>query len=35
MRWEDQPEGNRLIRLIERRLPTTRSYHGTKLSIIR
>ena len=28
---EADPEGNRLIRLVERRVPTTREYHGTKL----
>lgn len=30
---EPDPEGNPLIRLVERRVPTTREYHGTKLSI--
>ena len=25
------PEGNRLVRLLERRFPTTRKYHGTQL----
>ncbi len=28
---ESDPEGNALIRLVERRVPTTREYHGTKL----
>jgi tellurite resistance protein TerC len=30
---EADPEGNRLIRLVERRVPTTREYHGTKLTV--
>jgi tellurite resistance protein TerC len=28
------PDGNALIRLVERRVPTTRDYHGTKLSVV-
>ena len=28
---EADPEGNALIRLVERRVPTTRDYHGTRL----
>ena len=31
---EADPEGNALIRLVERRVPTTREYHGTKLTAI-
>ncbi len=30
---EADPEGNALIRLVERRVPTTREYHGTKLVV--
>jgi tellurite resistance protein TerC len=30
---EADPEGNRLIRLVERRVPTTHEYHGTKLTV--
>lgn len=30
---EPDPEGNALIRFVERVLPTTREYHGTKLAI--
>ncbi len=30
---EPDPEGNPLIRLVERRVPTTREYHGTKLLV--
>ncbi len=28
---ESDPEGNALIRFVERRVPTTREYHGTRL----
>ena len=30
---EPDPEGNALIRLVERLVPTTREYHGTRLTI--
>lgn len=30
---EPDPEGNALIRVIEKRVPTTREYHGTKLTV--
>jgi tellurite resistance protein TerC len=30
---EPDPEGNPLIRVVERRVPTTREYHGTKLVV--
>jgi tellurite resistance protein TerC len=30
---EADPEGNRLIHLVERRVPTTREYHGSKLTV--
>jgi tellurite resistance protein TerC len=30
---EPDPEGNPLIRIVERRVPTTREYHGTKLAV--
>lgn len=30
---EPDPEGNALIRAVEKRVPTTREYHGTKLSV--
>jgi len=30
---EPDPEGNALVRLVERRVPTTREYHGTKLTV--
>lgn len=30
---EPDPEGNGLIRVIEKRVPTTREYHGTKLTV--
>jgi tellurite resistance protein TerC len=30
---EADPEGNALIRLVERRVPTTREYHGTRLIV--
>jgi tellurite resistance protein TerC len=30
---EADPEGNRLIHLVERRVPTTREYHGTRLTV--
>jgi TerC family integral membrane protein len=31
---EADPDGNALIRWVERRVPTTRDYHGTKLSVV-
>ena len=30
---EADPEGNALIRFVERHVPTTREYHGTKLTV--
>ena len=30
---EPDPEGNAFVRLVERRVPTTREYHGTKLTV--
>ncbi len=30
---EADPEGNALIRLVEKRVPTTRDYHGTRLTV--
>jgi tellurite resistance protein TerC len=30
---EPDPEGNALIRWLEKRVPTTREYHGTKLTV--
>ena len=30
---EPDPEGNSLIRFVERRVPTTREYHGTRLTV--
>ena len=30
---EPDPEGNALIRWLERRVPTTRQYHGTRLTV--
>lgn len=30
---EADPEGNALIHLVERRVPTTREYHGTRLTV--
>lgn len=30
---EPDPEGNALIRAIEKRVPTTREYHGTRLTV--
>ena len=30
---EPDPEGNGLIRFVEKRVPTTREYHGTKLTV--
>jgi tellurite resistance protein TerC len=30
---ESDPEGNALIRFVERHVPTTREYHGTKLTV--
>lgn len=30
---EADPEGNALIHMVERRVPTTREYHGTKLTV--
>jgi tellurite resistance protein TerC len=30
---EPDPEGNALVRAVERRVPTTREYHGTRLSV--
>ena len=32
-REEADPEGNALIRFVERHVPTTREYHGTKLTV--
>lgn len=31
---EADPEGNALIRFVERHVPTTRAYHGTKLTVV-
>lgn len=31
---EPDPEGNALIRFVDRRLPTTRDYHGTRLTVV-
>ena len=31
---EADPDGNALVRFVERRVPTTREYHGTKLSVV-
>jgi TerC family integral membrane protein len=31
---EADPDGNALIRAVEKRVPTTRSYHGTKLWVV-
>ena len=30
---EPDPEGNALVRAVEKRVPTTREYHGTKLTV--
>lgn len=30
---EVDPQGNRVLRLLEKRFPTTRDYHGTKLTV--
>ncbi|HEX6887296.1 MAG TPA: TerC family protein [Candidatus Nanopelagicales bacterium] len=30
---EPDPEGNALVRAVERRVPTTREYHGSRLSV--
>ncbi|MGB8021210.1 MAG: TerC family protein [Candidatus Nanopelagicales bacterium] len=31
---EADPEGNRLIHFVERHVPTTRQYHGTRLTVV-